>query len=367
MIETSGEPLLAAIVLDISERKQAEEELKKSEEKYRFIFKRNPQPMWIINPETLEVMDVNEEAVRHYGYSRDEFKSMKISDFNIDLNEETLRNITHKPLYKYETRHQKKDGSNIEVEISATSKEVDGDTFRIVLVNDVTEKKKAREQIISSVIEGEDRERKRIARELHDGIGQYLTAANMNLEAIKKDITELSEKRKNQFSKGLGLVKESINEIRNISQNLMPKAIEDYGLVKAIEALVENYENSTDIKYSFNNNLEEELLGEQEKLNIYRIVQEAVHNAVKHAECTKIFIQLYQEDHMVFLTVEDNGVGLSFSGNGNGEDRNGHGLGLQSIRSRTKAMSASISFDSAPQKGTVVFLWVPIKNANAKK
>ncbi|HKK83155.1 MAG TPA: sensor histidine kinase, partial [Atribacterota bacterium] len=202
---------------------------------------------------------------------------------------------------------------------------------------------------------------------LHDGIGQYLTAANMNLEAIKKDITELSEKRKNQFSKGLGLVKESINEVRNISQNLMPKAIEDYGLVKAIEALVENYENTTDIKYSFNNNLKEDLLGEQEKVNIYRIVQEAVHNAVKHAKCTKISIQLYQEDDMISLTVEDNGVGLSFNGNGNGESRNGNGLGLQSIRSRTRAMSASISLDSVPQKGTVISLWVPTKGDKTEK
>ncbi|MGK7391099.1 MAG: sensor histidine kinase, partial [Candidatus Cyclobacteriaceae bacterium M2_1C_046] len=247
------------------------------------------------------------------------------------------------------------DGSTYDVEVHVQIIETVEKPLLAAIVLDISEKKRAREQIISSIIEGEDRERKRIARELHDGIAQYLSAANMNLEAVKKEIAQLNEKRKTQFSKGLDLLKQSINEIRDISHNLMPKAIEDYGLITAVEAMVENYKNSTDINIHFDNNIQEELLTEQEQLNIYRIIQESLHNAVKYAGCDKISVQLYQEKNIIYLTIEDDGKGIKFY-----ETETDVGLGLKSIRSRTKALSGSIKFDSVSEKGTVITLQVPI-------
>lgn len=364
---------LVGTVLDITKRKQMEQALRKNEERMKNITNNVPGVVfqYKFNPDGSDQLQyVSDGAEKIWGVSPEEAKNNNVdiwkrihrSDIDgvknsIQKSAETLSR------WDEEWQYVKPDGTlHWQHGIGIPRKEEDGSIIWDSVIFDITEKKQLREQIVKSIIEGEDRERKRIARELHDGIGQYLTAANMNLEAINKDIANLSEKRKNQFSKGLKLIKESINEIRNISQNLMPKTIEDYGLVKAIEALIENYKNSTEIKFSFNYNLNEELLNEQEKINIYRIVQETVHNAVKHAECTKISIQLYQEHDMVCLTVEDNGVGIPSSKEVNGGIRNGSGLGLQSIRSRSQAMSASIAFDSVPEKGTVISLWVPIRS-----
>ncbi|MGK7371537.1 MAG: PAS domain-containing sensor histidine kinase, partial [Candidatus Halalkalibacterium sp. M3_1C_030] len=377
MIETAGEPLMVAIVLDISDRKNMEDVLRKNERRLKNITNNIPGVVfqYRLNQDGTDGLQyVSEGAEKIWGMSPKEAKNnneviwSRIHNSDIESVKKSIQKSAEN-LSKWDEEWQyiKPDGSqHWQHGIGIPRRDDDGSIIWDSVIFDITERKRLREQVVQSIIEGEDRERKRIAGELHDGIAQYLTAANMNLEAIKKDIYQLSEKRKNQFSKGLGLVKESINEIRNISQNLMPKAIEDYGLVKAIEALVENYENTTDIKYSFNSNLDEKLLNEQEKVNIYRIVQEAVHNAVKHAECTKVSIQLYKEDDMICLTVEDNGVGISFYEDGNGESRNGNGLGLQSIRSRTRAMSASIVFDSVPDKGTVISLWIPLSKNKTK-
>lgn len=376
-IDASGKPLIVVILLDITERKKTEQALRKNEQRLKNVTNNIPGVVfqYKLNPDgTDELQFVSDGAEKIWGMSPDEAKKKNDDIWNrihkADI--EQVKNSIQKSAeslgkWDEEWKYIKADGSqHWQHGIGVPRKEEDGSIIWDSVIFDITERKRLREQVVQSIIEGEDRERKRIAGELHDGIGQYLTAANMNLEAVKKDIAELSEKRNKQFSKGLGLVKESMNEIRNITQNLMPKTIEDYGLIKTIEALVDNYKNSTDIKFSFNNNLNEELLNEQEKVNIYRIVQEAVHNAVKHAKCSKISIQLYQEEDMISLTFEDNGVGMSFHEDGNGISRNGNGLGLQSIRSRARAMSASIVFDSVPEKGTTISLWIPISKDKAK-
>ncbi|NGP75348.1 PAS domain S-box protein [Balneolaceae bacterium YR4-1] len=362
---------LVGTVQDITERKRFEEALQENERRLKNITNNIPGVVfqYKITPDGSDGLQyVSDGSERIWGVSAE--KAIKnndaiwdrIHDSDIDLVKKSIqKSAENLSRWDEEWRYVKPDGSERwQHGIGIPRVEEDGSILWDSVIFDITERKRLREQVFQSVIEGEDRERKRIARELHDGIGQYLTAANMNLEAIKKDVKKLPEKRENQFVKGLSLLNESINEIRSISQNLMPKAIEDYGLVRAVEALIESFRDSTEIVFYFNSKIHEEELGERRKVNIYRIIQEAVQNAVKHSECSNVSIQLYQENEMIYLTVEDNGKGISSPNKGVGENHHGNGLGIKSMRSRAKALSASLVLDSAPGKGSVISLGIPL-------
>lgn len=345
------------IVQDITDRKVAEIEKKKLSD----IVQKSQNEIYVLDIDTLRFEFVNKGALNNIGYSEEEMYQMTPMDIKPEYDKEAfVENI--QPLIRgeqekkiFETIHKRADGSTYDAEVHVQLIETVEKPLLVAIVLDISERKQAREKIISSIFEGEDRERRRIARELHDGIGQYLAAANMNLEVVNKDIGQLSEKRATQFSKGLTLLKKSINEIHDISHNLMPKAIEDYGLRKAVEALVESYGSSSEIAIRFDCNMEENVISEQKQMHIYRIVQEAVSNAIRYAECTKISIQLYREEDMLYVTIEDNGKGTKFY---ESDDRDG--LGLENMRSRTKALSGTIEFDSKQGEGTVISIRIPI-------
>ncbi|HBX64915.1 MAG TPA: hypothetical protein DEG32_01660, partial [Balneolaceae bacterium] len=139
--------------------------------------------MWIYNPENFRIIEVNNAAVKHYGYSRKEFYGMNLMDIRPEEDRDHDKIIIDrdkaKPLSETgEFRHLKKSGEIIHVRVSGASINYFGKSYRFILVNDITEQKKAEEMVLASIVEGENKERARIAQELHDGLGQYLAAAN---------------------------------------------------------------------------------------------------------------------------------------------------------------------------------------------
>lgn len=359
LLEQQNANLFVAVVLDITDRKIAEQKLRESGEKYRHLFENNPEPMWIYDPDTLELVEVNQAAIDHYGYSEKEFLNMSLVDIRpeeeIKALKQNVKDNRGRVSYSEVWKHLKKDGSEIIVKLSAADVKYKEDkTYRLVLINDITEQKRLQEKIIQSVIEGEDRERKRIAHELHDGLGQSLVAASMNLQSAKADIENLSPKRQKQFETGVTLLKEALSETRSIAHNLMPKVISDYGLLAALENLVKNFQKSTEIEFHFDHNCEELKLDNQAEINIYRIVQETVSNAVRHAQCSTVNIELQLKKNTLNLTIKDDGIGAKL-------DR-GHenkGLGLRSIKTRVSNLKGSIEIESKPQEGMETRITIP--------
>ncbi len=205
-----------------------------------------------------------------------------------------------------------------------------------------------------AVLEAEENERKRIAADLHDGVGQMMSAAKMNLSSFESDLNFTTDQQKNAYEKVIALVDESCKEIRSISHQMMPNALLKSGLSSAIKEFIDKID-STIIKI----NLHTEGLNERLDSNVetvcYRVIQECVNNVIKHSGANTLDISLIKDADGISATIEDNGKGF----NTNGLEKY-EGIGLKNIRSRIQYLKGTVDFDSAPGKGTLVAIHVPL-------
>ncbi len=227
----------------------------------------------------------------------------------------------------------------------------------LFVIRDVTLKTKAKEQLISKILETEDRERSRFAKELHDSLGQILTAASINFDIAKKGIENLPDDQQEKFRAGLRFLKEAIDESRNIAHNLMPQSISDFGYVLTIESLLDNLGQGTNIQFTFYNNLNKTRLSEEIELSLYRVTQEAINNILKHSKATQVTIQLIKHQDSLILTIEDNGKGFN-------KLEHIASFGLNSMKNRAQAHSGVLDIDSHPGKGTSITLEIPTDFVN---
>lgn len=351
-------------MLDYTADVRAREELRASEEQYRLLFDQSPLPMFIYDPQTLLFVTANQSVLTKYGYSIEELKSMKIYMLHPEEDLEAIQLEIKRSLQYKQTDSDiwpqiTKQGEKIIAEISGTDITYDGRKLRLVIANDITRQKKAEERAISAIVEGEERERQRIAKELHDGLGQYLSASNMNLKSVYEDLGILAPDHSEAFESGLRFLNHAISEIRNISQNLLPKAIQDYGLELAAESLINHLQNNNNIKFYFYKNLGDILIPDNIQINLYRILQEALNNAIKHGNPEKIDVQLVYSENELFMTIEDNGNGFNVN------EKMDAGIGLRSIKTRVGAMSANLDITSKIGRGTIISVVVPL-NDNLK-
>ena len=217
------------------------------------------------------------------------------------------------------------------------------------------EKKQSEEETVAAILATEDRERARIAKELHDSLGQLLMAISLNLEGLKKDRAKLAERNQQKLDRALRYLQEAITEGRNISHNLMPKAINDYGYVLAVQSMLEGYQKLDDIEFIFYDNLHDKRLPQKVELALFRITQEAITNILKHAQATQVSIQLMHYPDVIMLIIEDDGKGFDAQ-----EKLGKQQFGLNSMRNRSNSISGTLTIESRPQQGTVIMVEIPL-------
>lgn len=210
-----------------------------------------------------------------------------------------------------------------------------------------------REEATVNILTAEENERKRIAAELHDGIGQLMMAAWMNLQAIgKQEAKEIDQQQ--LLQKTTLLVGESCKEIRQVSHSMMPNALLKKGLVNAVKEFTQQIDKSV---ISINVQAEglDAAIDSLTETILYRVIQECVNNTIKHAQATELDISIYNTEEGIDMLVEDNGKGFDASLLNNRDS----GLGLQNIRSRISFLKGSVHWDSVPGNGTVVSIHIP--------
>jgi len=197
-------------------------------------------------------------------------------------------------------------------------------------------------KVYDAILQGQEEERNRMARDLHDGLGGMLASVKINLT------NALPEKISAEMERVIGQLDRSAAELRRIARNMMPEALLRYGLETALTELCEAIENdrlAVDFKFI---DLQPDL-PRQTQLIIYRIAQELLANVVKHAAATEVFLQCSQHGHVIYLTVEDNGRGLVLQ-----DGQAMKGLGFENIKSRVSFLKGKIDISGQPGRGTII-------------
>ncbi|MNF25848.1 Signal transduction histidine-protein kinase/phosphatase DegS [compost metagenome] len=214
------------------------------------------------------------------------------------------------------------------------------------------------QKIISSrIVENQENEQNRIAREIHDGIGQMLTGLKFSLESINLDDKEKAA-QKIEYLKKLAL--DIIKGVRTATFNLMPPELSDHGIVSSLSKLTQELSKLTGKNILFYNKTGfDKRLDSLIEINIYRLTQEAINNAIKYADSTHIIVQLSHSDKILSITIDDNGKG--FDVNGVEKKRNSEsGMGLLFMKERIQYINGRVFINSIPGEGTRISFNIPI-------
>ena len=377
-------------IQDITARKRSEEIILASEERYRQLFYKNPFPTWIFDPDSLQIMEVNDAAREKYGFSREEFNRLTMRDlhaqgeaeqFMADLRQAGVgrlsgpdqsgsgrlaglgqsgvgRLVALQPGAEESVagarlwHHHNKWGRVMIVEITSHPMDYFGKACVQVIVNDVTERirlekelalqQKLKQQQITEVVLGaQERERFELGQELHDNINQILATSKLYLDVA----IEEKEPRMELLAKSRKNISVAIEEIRKLTKDLIAPSLNDLGLAQSIKELIRSIQSVGKMKIRLNISglAEEELLPEQ-KINIYRIIQEQLNNILKHAQAETVVIELNKVKEQVRLRLADDGKGFD-------PRMRRKGVGISNIISRAELYNGKVEIESAPGKG----------------
>jgi PAS domain S-box-containing protein len=358
------------IVRDITARKKTEEQTRMSEHKYRLLFNQNPMPMSMISLPGRNFLDVNDAAIEFYGYTKDEFLKMNIRDLRP---EEEVVNLTDISTYKAGInntgiwRHRKKDGTIVKVNIITHDIINEGKHAKLVLANDITEKilaeeklKKSHEelrQLATHLQDIREDERTRIAREIHDELGQQLTGLKMDISWLSKKINSPHSEINQKLAESLVLIDDTVKTVRRIATQLRPSILDDLGLVSAMEWQSEEFEKRFKIQTRFKTNVSIVEMESEIATGLFRIFQESLTNVLRHSKATEVAAVLQADEGQLTLQITDNGIGFNAA-----QIENKKTLGLLGMKERTLMMGGTYEITSKPDQGTTVIITVPIDN-----
>jgi len=203
------------------------------------------------------------------------------------------------------------------------------------------ERKEKQVQITSAVITAQEKERTFLGQELHDNINPVLATVQLYMDCAIVN----SDQRVTLLKESKTLINKAVEEIRTISNSLIPKPFSQISLKEAISDICKNINKASDLQFLADwDNVDDNLLSDKMKLTIFRIVQEQITNIIKHAQAKEVVIEIYQEKGSLILSIKDDGVGFDISSKRNG-------VGLQNISSRAELLDGEVIINSSPGKG----------------
>ncbi len=220
-----------------------------------------------------------------------------------------------------------------------------------------TEKLKSFEQTqkivaLDYMMQGQQEERKRVAMDLHDGLGAILSSARLQVQRIQTEIEKLDNM--NLIAKADELLSSASSEVRRIAHNMMPDALINLGLKEAIEDLTDQINQTSSLKVETHMYVSGSIYTEQQELFIYRIIQELLNNVIKHAKASTVNIELTESHDACHLTVTDDGVGFD-----DRDAKGSEGIGLRSVRSRVNYLDGELTIESKPGQGSTFDIVIP--------
>jgi two-component system, NarL family, sensor histidine kinase DegS len=229
--------------------------------------------------------------------------------------------------------------------------------------NKASIEKKINQQKFRSVLilEGQEEERKRLAMDIHDGIGQMLTSLKFHIESI--DVSKPPEEIQAKLQEIRQLTTEVIREVRRVTFNLKPTVLSDYGLQAALNVFVKEIAKFSEIELTYSSDADSSLrLTQKIENNVFRIIQEAINNAIKYSEASRIDVSLHQTESNIVISVKDDGLGFDEKLVEKRSVNIESGRGFFNMYERTEYINGALDVKSEPGKGTTITLVIPVKN-----
>ncbi|HBA59447.1 MAG TPA: hypothetical protein DCZ92_01220 [Elusimicrobia bacterium] len=348
---------------DITEQKRAERERKVSETNTLRLANSvlDSNDAVIICDLKDQILAWNKGAQKMYGYSEKEALAMSIRRLMPKNKIIKMRELVQVSAAPVEAQRCTKGGRILDVLLTVTVlRDGNGQPVEVATTErDITERKGADRELRrlhARVISAQETERKRLSRELHDGVGQILSGVKFRLESLPGEIA-LGGKDAEKIVKVGGFLSHAISEIRRVSQNLMPSELMDLGLEPALRTLCREFKERAGVPVTLKAvNVPREISPEL-ALALFRIAQEALNNVGKHSKASVAAVALSRKGKEILLSVSDNGIGFT---QGASRQAAGRGIGLGSMRERAELAGGTIELHSTPGAGTTLTVSVPI-------
>ena len=358
---------VAELEARISERKRAEVALRESEERYRELFENARDAIYVHDLDG-KYISVNRAAEALSGYSREEILGRHFTDFVARENLAEVRDCLLAKLEKegettYEVEVIAKDGRRVPVEVSSRAIYEKGTIVGVQgTARDITERKQAQDTLrvfSRQLIEAQEDERRRIARDLHDQIGQVLTAVKMNLYTVQNFCS--APEAAHCLKDNIDAVDEALRLVRDLSVDLRPPLLDDLGLATALCWYVDRYEKragvTTEVVIDLPNR--NERFSRELETTCFRIAQEALTNVARHARATHVLLQLTRTPATLEMAVRDDGIGFDQAALRK-RARRVATLGLVGMQERAHAAGGTLAIHSKLSIGTEIRFSVPV-------
>lgn len=357
---------------DITEQKIAEEQLRKSEEKFSSAFYTSPHFMGISTLEEGEFLAVNDAIKDIFAYSKDEVIGRKVTDLGLYASPSTRQEIvsrlrTGNKIQRMDVKARKKDGELFDAEYSASVLVLDGQKCLLSIVDDVTTKKQAERDLLiyqdnlrsmaSELATVEDREKRTIAEYLHDHLGQSLALAKIKIgSALRKEPRQEIAGLLNDIEYD---ITDAINYSQSVIYELSPPILYELGLLEALKWKMDEFEKKQGIKTKLSIPAKISTMEQDISIVLFRSVTEILNNVVKHAAATAVTLSIVEEKDSIRLSVSDNGIGFDYNPSKVDHSKD-HKFGLFSIREKMIYIGGGMDIKPAEKGGTVISLFVPL-------
>ena len=357
--------VLSRVIRYSIERKRIEQNIQKAQKRFQTIFEKAPVGIALVNLRTGKFYDVNPRYAFIVGRNMGELIDGNQADIIhpddlVSYQNEIDFYLDHEPIdYKTEKRILQPDGKIIWIEMFIVSFEMinDKETRYLCMIEDISERKQLIENLrhlTTHLQDVREEERARIGREIHDVLGGSLTVLKMDLDWLSKKISAnpMHERIKSLHE----LTGEAIETARRVSVNLRPNVLDNLGLLGAIEWLVRDFEQRTNIRCSLKLSLPHLTChNKNQETSIFRIIQEVFTNITRHAQATQVDVELIEAQDSILISIKDNGIGIDQTKSSNPES-----FGIIGMNERAQQLGGQFLIRGAPKQGTFVSLKLPL-------
>ncbi|MCF6240118.1 MAG: PAS domain S-box protein [Bacteroidales bacterium] len=316
---------------------------------FNFLFENSSDAIFLSDLHG-NLIEVNKTACDIMGYTKHELTKMNFRDLKTPKYRqsvgENIKRIIENKLYTYETEHQKKNGEICPIEIKSRLTEYNNKTVIISVARNIAERKEFEKQLLQTIIKTEEKERKRFAADLHDGLSPLLSTIKLYADLLKSD--DLKNTNKKQLLQDIEDIAElAISTAKEIANNITPGILHDFGLAIAVNEFCKYVNNTKKIKIEVKTG---EYLNEDNKLIdtvLYQSIKELINNAVKHSGAQNVKIELKTKNKQIILYYKDDGKGFDLAA----IKENNTGLGLKNIMNKIKTIKGTCDFYSKIGEG----------------